>query len=285
MTAKFIEIDAANYHADQVGATVPTLSASVAGTLVKKSPKHAWRQHPALGGRGRVRKSSDEQAQGTLIHALVLGKGLDQVEIIDAKDYRSKAAQELRDSAEAAGKTPILVHKLAPMQKTAYDIVAAIEDAGFNLGGISEAVATWTEDTEAGPVLCRGMMDHVHVSDGVIIDLKTCHNAHPRSCESHILEYGYDLQRAAYVSALGKINPDVEGRIVYKWVFAEIDGGELIDVSIAEASGTLRELGAARWKRACETWAVCLRDNYWPGYGGAVLLEAPVYAMKEEMGL
>lgn len=295
MNAKLLNIPAHEYHADRVGQTVPTLSASIATTLVKKSPRHAWRQHPALGGAGRVRKSSDEQAQGTLIHALVLGKGLEQIKVMKDeetgevfKDYRKKAAQEMKEKAEDAGLTPILAHKFAPMQQTANEIIRAIEGAGLNLGGMSEAVMTWTEDTEAGPIACRGMSDHILFDDKDptgVIDLKTCHNAHPRACESHIVEYGYDIQRAAYLSALGKIRPDLEGRFFYKWVFAEIENGELIDVSIAEASGTLRELGAARWKRACETWAVCLRDNYWPGYGDANLLDAPAFALKSELGI
>ncbi len=282
---QIFELSAHDYHADRVGATVPTLSASVATTLVKKSPRHAWRQHPALGGQGRIRKSSDEQAQGSLIHALVLGKGLEQIEIIDAKDFRTKAAQEARDNAEAAGKTPILASKFKPMERTAYQIVEAIEGAGYNLGGMSEAVMTWTEETNTGPVECRGMTDHIHLDAGTVLDLKTCHNAHPRACESHIIEYGYDIQRAAYLSALGKLRPEFEGRGVYKWVFAEIENGDLIDVSIAEAGGTIRDMGEARWRRACELWALCLKNNHWPGYGDAVILEAPLYAVKEELGI
>lgn len=285
MKTELLDMPAHEYHADRVGSEVPTLSASIAGTLVRKSPRHAWLSHPRLGGKGRVRKSTDEQAQGTLIHAMVLGKGMDQVRVIDAKDYRTKAAQEARDAAEAEGFTPILAAKLAPMQRTAGGILAAMEAAGVVLDGVSEAVMTWTENTAAGPVACRGMTDHIILNRGTIIDLKTCHSAHPKACESHVIEWGYDVQRAAYLSALGKLRPEWEGRATYKWVFAEIDGGDLIDVVVAEASGMMREIGAARWRRACETWAVCLRDDYWPGYGDAVLLDAPPWAVKEELGL
>ena len=59
------------YHSDPCDS--PSLSASIAQTIVLESPAHAWLQHPRFGG--KQIEPTKEMDRGTLVHALLLGKG------------------------------------------------------------------------------------------------------------------------------------------------------------------------------------------------------------------
>ena len=280
---RVIDVPAAQYHADEVGYEGPALSASIASTLIRKSPFHAYLAHPKLGGQRD--EPSDEMRRGTVIHALLLGTA-GEYAIIDAENFRTKAAQEQRDAAFVAGQTPILRRELDSYRLVAETIRVQLRDRhGIELTGESERVYLWTEPTKFGPVRCRGRLDHVLFAEdaAAIIDVKTCRSAHPQSCERHVTDYGYDIQRAAYLSAVEKRRPDLAGRIEYLWVFAEELPGYNVALTVAEASGEVRELGERRWARACETWWKCLNEGGWPGYAeGRVRLEAPPWELKSE---
>src|SRR5687767_12481495 len=82
-------------------AETPSLSASIAHTLVSKSPIHAWMQHPRLGGRGK--KPTRAMDLGSVVHALLLGAGKEYCVIRapdgepEYEDFKKKAAREARD--------------------------------------------------------------------------------------------------------------------------------------------------------------------------------------------
>jgi len=281
---RLLDLDATAYHADGIDSDRPSLSASVASTLIRQSPFHAWLKHPRLGN--TPREASSEMERGTIIHGLVFGTlGGDDYETIDADNFRTKAAQEQRDAARDRGAVPVLAREMETYRRVAEAIGHKLREAGIDLNGVSEKVAAWEEASQFGPVLCRGMIDHLIIgNDGATIyDLKNCRNAHPESCVRHVLEYGYEIQRAAYVSAVEKLRPDLAGRVRFVWLFVEELPGYRVVLTVAEASGTLRELGESRWARAVETWAKCLRMNEWPAYGSA-RLEAPDWALKQEEG-
>ena len=254
------------YHADPC--EMPSLTQSIAHTLVSKSPAHAWLEHPRLGG--KARKPTKTMDAGTLVHKLILGVGCD-VEIIEHDSYRTKAAQELRDLARAEGKLPMLAHEYAEIDAAVAGIRARMEHKGIVFSGESEVTIIWQEEARDGTtVQCRGRMDHVLLDAGHIYDLKTSRSAHPDKCASAIYEYGYDIQAAAYMRALGQARPMLEGRIKFTDLFVETD--EPYPVSPIRHAGTMRELGERRWRKAVNLWAKCLNENWWPDY-----TETPVY--------
>lgn len=275
------DVPAAEYHADTLGLSRPSLSSSIAHTIVSQSPFHAWLRHPKFGK--QAREATADMDNGTLIHALVLGT---ECEIcpIDADNYRTKAAQEQRDAARENGLTPILRRDLDDAQNVARAITEELASLGIDLrGGQREVTVVWEEPSESGPVVCRGRMDHV---EGVTItDLKTCRSAHPRGCTSHVMEYGCHLQAEAYKSALRQLSPEAAGRERFRWVFVEtLPAGspKRVVVTVAEPSGAMRELGSALWRQAVETWGRCLAANVWPAYAvEPVRLEPPAWAMNE----
>lgn len=276
MTAHLHRISAAEYHAETF-LERPALSSSIATTLVTQSPLHAWAQHPKLGG---TKGSGHTKAKdgGTLFHELVLGEGKGIV-VIDAGDYKTKAAQADRDAAHAAGLTPVLRGAFEEASVAAAKIRARFEDLGIVFDGESEIAITWEVETALGPVLCRGLMDHLREVDGIIYDLKSTRDAHPREFGKSCVTYGYDIQHAAYVQAVEQLRPELAGRVQFKFLCAELD--EPHAVMVGTPKGGLRELGQRRWRRAVETWAGCLVANAWPGYG-AQDVDAPRWAILQD---
>lgn len=280
--ARIIDCTDEEYFADPCA--TPSLSQSIAHTLVTKSPYHAWIEHPKLGGVGRP--STRSKDHGSLVHSLLLGAGK-ELRVIDAENYRTKAAQAARDEAREAGLLPVLRHEADAALPMVRDIRRGLAELGIDFTGASEVKVEWTEHSAHGPVLCRGMMDHLIRADGVIYDVKTCRTAHPRSCARHVVEYGYDIQHAAYTSALRKLEPDVAGRERFVFLFIEElpDGApRRVVITPAELDGQLRELGHRRWDDALNQWAWCLSRDSWTGYADRVIqLEAPPWALTQHM--
>ncbi len=139
------DITAVKYHAETFS-THPMLSASTASTLIGESPYHAWLFHPKLGK--LEKKQTNSLEWGTVLHALILGKGQEQIEVIDARDYRTNAAKEARDNALALGKTPIKIDDYERAETIAQSAIDKINEAGFALDEYDrEQVITWEEET------------------------------------------------------------------------------------------------------------------------------------------
>ncbi len=278
------DIPAADYHADRIGhGDAPSLSSSVARTLIQQSAIHAWLKHPKFGN--APRESTADMDRGTLIHALVFGTDPNAT-VLMHDNYRTKAAQAERDRAIEIGSVPILFEQWEGVVAVADAIQRELTAAGIELSGVSEAVATWQEETPAGPVLCRGMLDHLLTDQGVILDLKTARDASPRKLARVIEEHGYDIQAAAYRSFFRQFHSDFAGREKFRWLFVETVSESPVRVvlTVAEPSGAMRELGEMKWARACEAWARCLASGKWPGYSdGVVRIEPPSWAMAEEI--
>ncbi len=278
MSARILTCSDAEYFADPCA--LPSLSQSIAHLIVSQAPIYAWQAHPRLGG--APRESSEEQDQGKLLHSLLLGKGAN-VEIINADSYRTNAAKAAREAAVAAGRVPMLAEKYSALAETATQIRARLADQGIELSGESEVKLEWTERGTHGDVLCRGMIDHLILDRGIIYDVKKIRSAHPKVCARHMIEYGYDVQHAAYTSAVAKLRPQLEGRIEMVFLFMEMEPP--YSIVPAQPDGTMRELGWMKWNRAVNVWERCLLNNHWPGYTDSVVsLSAPPWALTEEMG-
>lgn len=236
----------------------PRLSPSIANLLLTRSPLHAWHRHRLLGGVDREPTVAMEN--GTLIHALLLG-GKDIVPI-DATDYRTKDAKELRYTIETSGRIPVLAHRLDAAKNTVEIIRRRM---GISLeGGEREKRVEWESDG----VVCSGFIDAV--SDGTIVEIKTIDDAGPYSCRKSAENYGYHVQGAAYLEAMKAIDGR-DRRVVFYFCESEPPN----DVTPFELSGSLLELGQRRWNRAKRIWKECLASGVWPGASGGKVASLP----------
>jgi hypothetical protein len=272
MTARLLDCTAEQYHADALSPT-PTLTRTVALELLTRSPLHAYRIHPRLGG--KAKKSTDAMDDGTVLHALTLGQP-DPREILDVDDYRTNAAKALRDQALAAGRIPVKAKDATWHNTLARSFTAALRNHDIDFGDMDrERTIEWDDQG----VLCRSRLDAVGVRDGfvTIYDLKFVEDASERAITRACVEHGYDMQAHSSVRAIEEAKPEMAGRIDFVLIACEKPTGE---IALHPLGGTMRELGRVRWERARETWRTCLSTSKWPGYAHTKL-EAPQWALVE----
>ncbi len=264
MTARILDISPDEYH------QLEHFSSTVAKTLLARSPLHAKADI--------AKKPSKLMDRGSIIHRLVLGKGKEYA-IIQHADWRTKDAQKQRDEAHAAGLVPVLAHAFEEYSVASAAIVIRLSDMGIDLDGASELAFEWTETTPHGDVLCRGMADHVWLDSGRILDLKVIDDASPAKVERSAASLDHAVQHAAYTRALCRVRPDLVGRTQFLFAFCE--PGEPYDVNVSEPDGVFRELGEQRWLRAVTTWAKCVAEDRFPGYG-INHLNPPIWQLRNE---
>lgn len=277
-----LKMTADQYHADPCEA--PSLSSSIAKKIVTESAFHGWLHHPKLGK--LKNEASKTMIRGTVIHALVLGEKPNVV-LIDAENFTTKAAKSSRDSAIAEGSLPYLLKDYREAEAIADEVQDALRLESIHLSGAIEVAAFWTETVGNQEIQCRALMDHTIPEEGVVHDFKTCDNAHPDFLGRQCVNFGYDIQWAAYDSGLGKIM-DLGGRIDFSWIFIE----ELPEgsprktiVQVLRPSGMMRELGRARWGQGLSRWAECTKAERWPAYyDGPAMIDPPEWSVKQALG-
>lgn len=253
-------------------------SYSTASTLILKSPMHAW-----LKKFGNPPKEPPTPAmlKGTAIHSLILGVGAgSDLVVIDADNYRTKAAQQQRDEVLAAGNTPITMPQMLALSTAAEAIRANLEAQGVKLTGESEVPLEWVEVARNGMrVKCRAKLDHLKGASTV--DLKSTADASPVFAARQIYQMGYDIQHAAYTSAVRANQPDMAGREKFTFVFFELEPP--YSVTRVRLSGEYRHIGEQRWRRAVDTWAECIASGHWPHYAeDEIEVVPPTYAVMRE---
>src|SRR4051812_20090402 len=104
MTPGYHIIPMERYLADPC--VVPSLSASVAVTLLRESARKAWFRHPRLNPSYAQREETKFDL-GTATHAMLL-EGANVIEVCEFDDWRTKDARARRDAARLAGRVPLL---------------------------------------------------------------------------------------------------------------------------------------------------------------------------------
>src|SRR5215469_2806071 len=220
-----------DYHRD-LPCPEPSLNASLIPFLLQ-CPAKARVRHPKLNPtwRGEETRRMD---LGSVAHKLLLGKGRD-VKIIEADNYRTKAAQEERDAARAAGLIPVLVADLATAEAMHTACVKQLEDFGVDNtfeGGKSELAMFWQD--EAG---CwgRSLIDRLRddLPTWHVWDYKTterCVRPEDAGMGAHIVDMGYDTQLAVQERGLLTLFPSLAGRLRFRLLWQETEEPYLISV-------------------------------------------------------
>lgn len=275
----YLELPPDQYHADCC--ELPSLSSSIANILVSQSPAHAYAAHPRLGGFRRP--STKEMDSGKLLHALLLGEEDAAVGVVDAKDWRTKAAKTERSEIEAAGQVAVLQHQYDKASELADKLRGKLLKLGYDLREYDhEVTLVWEEKASDGTVVtCRGRADCLKAPR--CLDLKSTMSASPASIARSFVSFGYDIQHAAYTSALEFLCPEQAGRIEMDFIFFETSPPYV--VTPCAPDGTMRELGESKWRRAIEMWAHCTKTGVWPEYcSERALIPAPMWALNKELG-
>lgn len=189
---------------------------------------------------------------GTAAHALILGKGSEQLAVVDADSWRTKAAQAARAEAYAAGQTPLLTKEMAAVQELADSLNPELAD--LFTGGKPEVAMFWPH--ESGQWL-RGQIDYLR--DDMIIDLKTMRDVSTRGFDRAVWDHRYYLQAAWYRQGLAELTGET-----LPYIIVGID--KTTGLSQARVmSEEYLTLGEAHMDRAINIYLECVAANHWPG--------------------
>lgn len=282
-------VPAASYHRDEFG-DVPTLSRSEAWQLLfGGAPAHLFEEHPRLKGNGS-RRPTKAMTEGQVAHALLLGHGLEQIEVHDVPDWKGNR-RFIRDDALARGLTPIKTEDYDRIAHACAALDVQLRELGIDLSTGTELTALWDYQWKMfepkRSVRCRARLDHVvEIQGGAVInDLKIVPEGtlDERSDFAFRRDLNYNsdgMQPAWYLAALAAVRPELEGRTAFNFIRCELTPPYCIDV--VAAAETLISLGQSRMERACRAWAELLARGSWPGVRVRPAAEASEWALVEE---
>lgn len=192
-------------------------------------------------------------------------------------DFRTKAAQELRDNAKAQGR-----------------IVVSVED----MRRAETAVNTLRNHPIAGPVIAdslkqvvllnqikginaKALLDIVPTSGPILYDLKTTNDLTPRGISSTIHKYGYHVQAAWYLRLWNLCNPD-DKRDRFRFIWQS--STEPFEVAVTELPAFDIESGSEWAGYQLDRIIAATRTGTWPGFGGdrVVMVGRPSYASYQD---
>ncbi len=252
----------------------PSLNASTAHTLLTESPYHAWIGHPRLNPQ-HEREDSSRQEMGTIAHAVLIEGDESKVQVIEADDWRTKAAKEERDDARANGRLPILAKDMETVRKmvsVAVEKIFSSELCEPWMAATPEQTLLWEENG----VWFRSRPDKLTPDGRVYFDYKTvAGTAHPaKFAKGPVISHGYDLQAALGKRGVNALLQQEHCTVVF--VVQEIH--EPYAVSLVSLSPQFMGIAAERLELAIAQWAQCLMNNRWPSYPERVAyVEPPGY--------
>jgi hypothetical protein len=198
----------------------------------------------------------------------VLGAGAELV-VIDADDWRTKAAKEAAAAAREAGAVPLLTAEHAQVQAMAaalreHPVAAALFDPDR---GDPEQSLFWVDDRTG--VWLRSRLDWLPRQPAgrlIIGDYKTAVSASPDGFSRAVLNFSYHQQAAFYTDGAAALGLD--GDPAFLFVVQEKTPPYLVAVYELDALAT--EAGRARNRRAAEMFRDCTEAGIWPGYSAEV---------------
>lgn len=261
-------------------------------------PEGAYHRHPALSSSGarklippncpaRYRWDTDHPEPpnqvydvGRAAHRLVLGVGA-PLHVVEADDYRTKAARDERDAAHEDGLTPLLLaeyEQVTAMAKALreHPIAGRLFAPGR---GEPEQSLYWV-DRSTG-VMCRARLDWLTHRTGrrlVIPDYKTAFSAAPAVFERAFYQHGYHVQAAWYLGGVRALGLDTEPAFVF--VAQEKTPPYL--VTVFEPDAAALRAGAIDARLALQVFAHCTEAGEWPTYvDGIAPLSLPPWAERQ----
>lgn len=265
------DLNADAYYADELS-DEPTLNATVAKLLIHASPRHAWQQHPKLNPayQSKAEKRFDV---GSAAHEIFLLDNTEKVAVVEAADWRSKAAQAARDQAREEGKVPLLADQwtdvYAMLDALRLQIPGLELDPPMFLDGKPEQTIVWTDKYG---VRCRARLDYLHDDYRAVDDLKTCKgSAGPWSWAARTL-WGMhaEIQAALTVRGIKKLTGvDTDFR------FLAVETSPPYGICPVRLSPAAREMADHQVDRALLKWSRCLESDIWPSYPPVIVDAEP----------
>ena len=269
------DMPAETYHADPT--PEPSLSASIAWTLIDRSPLHAWTKHPRLNPDFEpvVKAVFD---LGSAAHNMVLRQDSwrEEIEIIDKPDWRTKGAREARDEAHAAGRHPVLREQYENLDRMVGVLERHPQAGRAFTGGKPEQSLFW-QDPDTG-IWMRCRPDYEPSKPAAPWpDFKTTQEGRPDRWDRRFtLDHGGVMRAAFYEEGIRRCY-GVERPTLY-YVVQEIAAPYAVTVRVVDSDSELMKIGRAMLRKAVTFWAESLKTGQWPCYELTGVLALPHWA-------
>ena len=258
-------IKAIIYHRDPC--KKPSLNASLAVLMVKKTPFHVFKQHPKLNKYWSY-KDDKKFDTGIAAHHLILEDGGNLVEL-DFDNYRTNKAKEARESILLDGKIPLLKKEMRPLQamkKRFSSFIIETELKDIIEKSNPEVTIIWDEN--GNPM--RGRLDLL--ADGLVIDYKTTTDADPiRFINKKIPELSYDIRASFYLRGIERLTGKPHQFI---WIVQETEPPYAC--SIIGMGNELRQVADEKVEYSINKWSECLKNDDWGLYPNKIMWADPV---------
>jgi hypothetical protein len=227
------------------------LSAGGAWILSEECPARYWQVSPWNPEAMDVARR--EFDIGTALHLAVLEPDAlaQRVAPINADSYRTRAAQQAREAAHQAGKTPLLDQDFALVGALAAAVRKHRTAARLLDGGRSEVSLFWTDDDTGVP--CKARVDRLARDGKHLIDLKTCASAAPRAFAAQAFRDGHFLRAAWYLAGAAIVT----GTVPQAYVFVCVEKEPPHVVSCYTLDERALAWGGQVMRRALRRFAVC----------------------------
>lgn len=248
-------ISNADYHKDEA------LGSTSLKTLATRTPAH-WKwesEHPV---------HKDVYDVGTVAHSLILEGDTSGVVIVDAADWRTKAAKEAKDEARATGKIALLEKEWTPIQAMHASVMSHPRARELFTGHKAEHSVFWEEDGLG--LKCRPDA----WKPGMLIDLKTARSANPNDFGKTAHEFGYHQSAAHYIDGVKAATGE---DLPFHFVLVEKTAPYF--VSVVELDVEAVNIGRQLNDRAKRIYRECADSGNWPGYPSGELVSLPMWAV------
>lgn len=265
-------------HADYLADPVPGGSLSHTGARRILPPGcpakfRWWADHPP--------EPTEAFDVGHAAHRELLGVGPDIV-VVDAADWRTKAAKEAKAEAHEQGKTPMLADQYERVKRMIklvreHPIAGALFAPGT---GWPEASLFWRDDPTSDMLRARldWLPEQLDTRRMIVPDYKTCDSADPEILQRAVYQHGYYTQAAWYLDGVRALALDDDPAFVL--VFQEKDEPHL--VTVVELDMVALRIGRQRNRQAIDLYARCRATDTWPGYTDDIeLVSLPAWVERQ----
>ncbi|WP_051002353.1 PD-(D/E)XK nuclease-like domain-containing protein [Magnetospirillum molischianum] len=252
------------YHADPC--PTPSLSAGGVDTMLDECPARFWWESQRLNPSWEATETT-AFGLGKAAHIVFLEPGLFEasVRVIEADDYKTKAARTARDEARAAGQIPLLTEQHRQIIDMRDALFAnSFARAAFERPGRSEVSAFWRDPVTG--VWCRLRADRVPDDQSYLIDYKTAIDANPLDFGRAADNLRY-YRRAAWYLDGWQLATGNEPK--HYWFVVQEKSPPYL-ASVIELDSFALDAGRQENREALDLFARCLKDGQhraaWPGY-------------------
>jgi hypothetical protein len=210
---------------------------------------------------------------GHTAHRLALGVG-SEIVVVDAADWRTKAAKEAQAEARAAGKAPLLAEDYETVKAMAEALERDPIASALLSDGTPEVSIFWGD--EGSGVKRKARLDWLPEANGgrmVVPDFKTTASANPDSFVKSATNYRYHMQAAWYLDAVTALELADDPAFVF--IVQEKTPPYL--VSVIELDSNALRIGRHLNRKAIDIYAECSARNEWPSYTDDVALVSLPY--------